>query len=144
MQLDGLADLVVFVAAEQAALFRLEQPVPLKEHGVDGVVILPRQLRRDGQDLAVRLRFLGRLFLAFAAEELVEAELQRVGQQRQKLQVGAADVALPLRYGLIADAEPVRQRLLCQPFFLTAAQNARAHCQFFQLCILLCCIIIVK
>ena len=96
MQLDGLADLVVFVAAEQAALFRLEQPVPLKEHGVDGVVILPRQLRRDGQDLAVRLRFLGRLFLAFAAEELVEAELQRVGQQRQKLQVGAADVALPL------------------------------------------------
>ena len=96
MQLDGLADLVVFVVAEQAPLFRLEQPVPLEEHGVDGVVILPRQLCRDGQNLAVRFRFLGGFCHAFASKELVEAELQRVGQQRQKLQVGAADIALPL------------------------------------------------
>mgnify|MGYP002580103640 CR=1 FL=1 len=95
-ELDGLADLVVFVVAEQAPLFRLEQPVPLEEHGVDGVVILPRQLCRDGQDLAVRFRFLGGFCHAFASKELVEAELQRVGQQRQKLQVGAADIALPL------------------------------------------------
>ena len=95
MQLDGLADLVVFVVAEQAPLFRLEQPVPLEEHGVDGVV-LPRQFDRDGQDLAVRFRFLGGFCHAFASKELVEAELQRVGQQRQKLQVRAADIALPL------------------------------------------------
>ena len=96
VQLDGFADLVIFVVAEQAPLFRLEQPVPLEEHGVDGIVILPRQLCRDGQNLAVRFRFLGGLFFAFAAKELVEAELQRVGQQRQKLQVRAADIALPL------------------------------------------------
>ena len=96
MQLDGLADLVVFVVAEQAPLFRLEQPVPLKEHGVDGIVILPRQFDRDGQNLAVRFRFLGGFCHAFASKELVEAELQCVGQQRQKLQVRAADIALPL------------------------------------------------
>ena len=96
VQLDGFADLVVFVVAEQAPLFRLEQPVPLEEHGVDGVVILPRQLCRDGQNLAVRFRFLGGFCHTFASKELVEAELQRVGQQRQKLQVRAADIALPL------------------------------------------------
>ena len=96
MQLDGFADLVVFVVAEQAPLFRLEQPVSLEEHGVDGVVILPRQFDRDGQNLAVRFRFLGGFCHTFASKELVEAELQRVGQQRQKLQVGAADIALPL------------------------------------------------
>ena len=127
MQLDGLADLVIFVVAEQAPLFRLEQPVPLKEHGVDGIVILPRQFRRHGQDLIVCDGS-----LALAAEELIERHLQRVDKLRQQRDVGTADIALPFGNGLIAHAESVCQCLLRQSFFFTAAQNARAHCRFFQ------------
>ena len=116
----------------------------LKEHRMDGIVILPRQLCRHGQDLVVCLGP-GRLRrYALAAEKLVERHVQRVGQQRQKRDIGAAGAALPLGDGLIAHAEHVRQRFLCQPFFPAAGRNPRSHCQFFQLSILLHCVIIIK
>lgn len=77
VQLDRLAALVIPVAAEKTPGFWQGQPMPLKEHGVNGIVILPRQLRCDGKHLTA-LR--GGRGLAFAAKELVKTRFQRVGQ----------------------------------------------------------------
>ena len=128
VQLDALANFVVFITAEEAALLRLEQPVPLKEHGVDAVVIFPRQFRRHGQDLIVCDGS-----LALAAEELIERHLQRVDKLRQQRDVGTADIALPFGNGLIAHAESVCQCLLRESFIFAVRRDTRAHCQFFQL-----------
>ena len=121
-------------AAPLRDALRLEQPVALIEHRMEGVVIRPGQLLHDADGGGLLLYVLRRsLFLrglrCFPAEEGVQAQAQGVRQCRQQLDVRAADVALPLADGLIGDAQAMGQGLLGEAQFLPIPRDPRAHAQ---------------
>ncbi len=112
-----------------ALLVPSEQLVPGKEHDMQHILVVRPRERHAlcGRSLplpALLFRFLrGR----GAAEKLVNAHAEQIGQQRQRGDVRAGDARLPFAHRLIGDAQHMGQLLLRQIVFLAKTQNIVAQ-----------------
>gem|GEM_PF-5314285 len=112
-------------------LLPCDQLVPREEHHVQHVLIVrPGQFHASGRRALLLLFFRrgGRRGRGLtAAEELVDADLKDVGQQRQHGDVRARHARLPLAHRLIGDAQAVGQLLLGQIVLLAETHDVASQ-----------------